>query len=263
MIAAVAVIGMGLALVSTTVSAQEEEPTTTEETTTTVVSEEDEETTTTVEGEQPAAPEETTTTVDPESRIRIVITPSGNEDPCVDKALGLQRDVESTDEFFRLTVRVEKPLCEPIEAKAAVYQLPGGGEEWPQTLVEVEPFTIQEAGAYEVTFLKDEECVDLQFDVLTGETPETIAPLGQWHGPLLFPFDVATSEQWFGSADCPQPTVAPATTTPIAPAVAGTQQPAALALTGPTNQAALAVGAALVMAGAALLLVARRRSATA
>ena len=265
MIAAVAGIGMGLALVSTSVSAQEPEETdetttTTEETSTTL----DEETTTTVEGETPAEPEETTTTVDPESRIRIEFTPFDNEDPCVPSALGLQRDVESTEEFFRLTVRIEKALCEPIEAKAVVYQMPGGDEEWPQTLVEVEPFTIQEAGAYEVTFLKDEECIDLQFDVLTGATPDTIAPLGEWHGPLLFPFDVATSEQWFGSADCPQPAVAPQTTTPIAPAVAGTQQqPASLALTGPTNQAALALGSVLLLAGAALLVVSRRRSATA
>lgn len=263
---AIAVIGIGSALVSTSVSAQEPEvtvapeetipSTTPEETTSTIAGE-----TTTTLGEgtpttvQVEAPEETTTTVDPESRIRIVITPSGKEGLCVPSALGLQRNVESTDEFFRLTVRVEQPLCEPIEAKAVVYQMPFTADEWPQTLVEAEPFTIQEAGTYEVTFLKDEECINLQFDVLTGATPDTIAPLGEWHGPLLFPFDVETSQQWIG---CPPPDVAAVTTVP--PAVAGAQQAASLALTGGSNQAALALGSVLVLAGAALLLASRRRS---
>jgi LPXTG-motif cell wall-anchored protein len=264
--AAIAVIGIGSALVSTSVSAQEPEVTVApEETTSTVATGE---TTTTVAAETSTtlgevtpttavveAPEETTTTVDPESRIRIVVTPSGNEDPCVPSTFGLQRDVESTAEFFRLTVRVEKPLCDPIEAKAAVYQMPFTDDEWPQTLVEVEPFTVQAAGTYEVTFLKDEECINLQFDVLTGATPDTIAPLGQWHGPLLFPFDLATSEQWIG---CPPPDVAAVTTVP--PAVAGAQQAASLALTGGSNQPALALGSVLVLAGAALLLASRRRS---
>ena len=266
MMAALAVVGLGFALVSTSVSAQEPEvtvvpeettsSTTPEETTPTITEDTtptlDEETTTTVGVE---APEETTTTVDPESRIRIVVTPSGKEGLCVPSALGLQRDVESTEEFFRLTVRVEQPLCEPIEAKAVVYQMPFTADEWPQTLDEVEPFTIQEAGTYEVTFLKDEECINLQFDVLTGATPDTIAPLGEWHGPLLFPFDVATSEQWIG---CPPPEVAPATTIP--PAVAGVQQAASLALTGGSNQFALILGSVLVLAGAALLVASRRRS---
>jgi LPXTG-motif cell wall-anchored protein len=265
MMAALAVVGLGFALVSTSVSAQEPEVTVAPETTTSTVAPEettstitedttptDEETTTTVGVD---APEETTTTVDPESRIRIVVTPSGKEGLCVPSALGLQRNIESTDEFFRLTVRVEQPLCEPIEAKAVVYQMPFTADEWPQTLDEVEPFTIQEAGTYEVTFLKDEECINLQFDVLTGATPDTIAPLGEWHGPLLFPFDVATSYQWIG---CPPPEVAPVTT--IAPAVAGVQQSASLALTGGSNQVALILGSVLVLAGAALLLASRRRS---
>lgn len=266
--AAIAVIGIGSALVSTSVSAQEPEvtvapesttsSTTPEETASTITEDTtptlDEETTTTA-GE--VVSEETTTTVDPESRIRIVITPSGKEGLCVPSGLGLRRNTLSTKEFFRLTVIVDQPLCEPIEAKAAVYQMPFTDEQWPQTLVEVEPFTIQEAGTYEVTFLKDEECINLQFDVLTGDTPDTIAPLGQWHGPLLFPFDVATAEQWIG---CPPPDVAPATTTPIAPAVAGVQQPAALALTGGSSRFALMLGSVLVLAGAALLVASRRRS---
>ncbi len=42
----------------------------------------------------------------------------------------------------------------------------------------------------------------MQFDVITGASPPVIFPFfGDFHGPLLFPFDLSTSLQWFGCVD--------------------------------------------------------------
>ena len=88
------------------------------------------------------------------------------------------------------------PLCSRINVIAAIYQMPGNGVAWPQTLLETAPFTLREPGVTEVIFAKT--CTPAQFDVITGATPPVISPLGPWHGPLLFPFDTSTSLQWFG-----------------------------------------------------------------
>lgn len=222
------------------------------------------------------------------SAVTITQTPSGATTPCVPPPLGLTYTTENTPESFTLRIVAASPPCSPFEAKAVVYAMPTNGEQWPQTLSEAVPFTISEAGVTEVVFAKG--CEPVQFDVLTGATPAVISPLGEWHGPLLFPFDTATSLQWFGSPDCvpttsttttstPQvigsttipvvssttpPEVAAETTVPTAapaPAVAGTtQQPAALALTGRTNGWVALAGTSLVLAGAAMLLVSRRRT---
>lgn len=221
------------------------------------------------------------------SAVTITQTPSGATTPCVPPPLGLTYTTENTPESFTLRIVAASAPCSPIEAKAVVYAMPTTGEQWPQTLSEAVPFTISEAGVTEVVFAKG--CEPVQFDVLTGATPAVISPLGEWHGPLLFPFDTATSLQWFGDPSCnpttttstttSTPEVIGSTTVPIvssttppevaaettvptnAPAVAGTtQQPAALALTGRTNGWVALAGTSLVLAGAAMLLVSRRRT---
>lgn len=226
------------------------------------------------------------------SAITITQTPSGGGGLCVPPPLGLNYTTANTPESFTLRVIAPSAPCEPIEAKAVVYAMPQGatpGNEWPQTLAEVVPFTISEAGVTEIVFAKD--CDPVQFDVLTGATPQVISPTGEWHGPLLFPFDTATSLQWFGTPDCTpattsttttstipevdsvttvpgdtsttQPEVAGATTVPpqgSATAARPTQAPAELALTGVGSGWAAASGVALILAGAAMLLVSRRRN---
>lgn len=225
------------------------------------------------------------------SAITITQTPSGGGGLCVPPPLGLTYTTANTPESFTLRVVAPSAPCSPIEAKAVVYAMPAGatpGNEWPQTLAEVVPFTISEAGVTEIVFAKD--CDPVQFDVLTGATPQVISPTGEWHGPLLFPFDTATSQQWFGTPGCTptgssttttttipevdsvttvpgdtsttQPEVAGVTTVPpqgSATAERPTAAPAELALTGRTSGWAALTGASLVLVGALMLLAARRR----
>ena len=127
------------------------------------------------------------------SAITIEQTPAESDLPCSPGSLGLTRALRNDADAFTLIVRAAAAPCTPIEAKAVVYAMPGNGEQWPQTLVEVVPFTIDGAGVTEIAFEKG--CDPVQFDVLSGETPQQIAPTGPWHGPLLFPFDVDTSYQ--------------------------------------------------------------------
>ena len=260
-----ALLATGIVLVTPALAGAQTDDTTSS-TTTTVVDETTSTTTTVVDDTTTtttAAPEVTTTTAlpaaEPEAEnIAVVFTPDETPDPgCL---IGLPREtayVGSPPESFVLNIVINAPLCQPIDAKAVIYGMPGGGEAWPQTLVETLPFTILEAGSYEVTFTKT--CDPVQFDVLTGETPEVIAPLGAWHGPLLFPLDVNTSLQHFG---CPEPEVEAVTT--IAPEGGGIDEevaPAELAFTGTsTSSVAATAGAALLLAGALLLLGYRRRT---
>jgi LPXTG-motif cell wall-anchored protein len=274
--AAVAVMLAGVAVAVSPASAQDGEPVPAEPIIDAEVIVEDP----VPDGEVPddAAPDEettttsTTTTVAPEaapevpSRIKITQTPSGNQGICVPKELGLTYITYSDDEIFRLSVFNEAPLCEPLLVKAVVYVMPDNGEQWPQTLEEVVEFTLFEAGRTDIEFMKDaaEECNALQFDVLTGETPRVIAPLGEWHGPLLFTFDSTTSYQDTLAPECipTPPEILSETTLP--PAVAGaTQAPAQLALTGSSSGTGLALGSVLVLGGAAMLFVSRRRSSVA
>ncbi|MFN7150478.1 MAG: LPXTG cell wall anchor domain-containing protein [Microthrixaceae bacterium] len=272
--AAVAVMLAGVAVAVSPASAQEGEPVPTEPTIDAEVIVEDtvpDETVpedTTPDGEETT----TTTTVAPEaapevpSRIKIVQTPSGNQGICVPKELGLTYQTYNDDQVFRLSVFNQAPLCEPLLVKAVVYAMPDNGEQWPQTLEEVVEFTLFEAGQTDIEFTKDaaEECNALQFDVLTGDTPREIAPLGAWHGPLLFTFDTKTSYQDVLAAECipTPPEILSETTLP--PAVAGTTQaPAQLALTGSSSGSGLALGSVLVLGGAAMLVASRRRNSVA
>jgi LPXTG-motif cell wall-anchored protein len=201
-----------------------------------------------------APPEETTTTAPTAKNITVVQTPAAEQGPCVVRnpplVDPLSNFVFSDPEIFRLRIIVKEPLCEPIDVTAVIYAMPGNGEAWPQRFVEKLDFTLQEAGETVVTFTKT--CDPVQFDVITGETPEVIAPLGEWHGPLLFGLDTSTSFQHWG---CPvDATVLESTTVPAV-------VPAQLALTGNTSTNAATAGGALLLAGAVLFMASRRRTA--
>ena len=82
-------------------------------------------------------------------------------------------------------------------------------------LVDSKRFTLQAAGVTEIRFTKG--CAPQQFDVLTGATPQVIAPNGEFHGPLLFPFDTNTALQWWGSTCAQTTTTSPVETTTTRP----------------------------------------------
>lgn len=230
--------------------------------------------------------------------ITITQTPKASDLPCAPAGLGLTREVRNETGSFTLVVHAAAAPCSPIEAKAVVYAMPGGNQQWPQTLLQVMPFTISEPGTTQIAFVKG--CDDVQFDVLTGDTPQAISPAGPWHGPLLFPFDTTTSLQHFAMSECESTSTSTSTTTPdvlgstTVPAVSSsvptdvaaettvpvqvaaettvpvvaasasspTGSPAALAVTGSDTGLATLIGLALLVGGVAMLATARRRSAT-
>ncbi len=142
---------------------------------------------------------------EPTSAVTITTTPSGVGAPCLPPLLALSNTPSNTDEAFTLRIDVSAPLCSPIDAAAVVYAMPDNGEAWPQTLLERVDFRLDVAGVTEVRFAK--ECDPVQFDVITGVSPQVISPLGEFHGPLLFPFDVSTSLQFNGDGSRVQPDV--------------------------------------------------------
>ncbi|MHB1139143.1 MAG: LPXTG cell wall anchor domain-containing protein, partial [Microthrixaceae bacterium] len=217
-------------------------------------------------------------------------TPSETQGDCQSALMSLSQKVTSTSTTFVLTVTAAAPLCDPIEATAAIYGMPGNGVAWPQQLLQSKKFTIAEAGVTVITFSKD--CTPAQFDVINGVTPQTInTPLD--HGPLLFPFDTGTAQQYWGCTTTTSTTTTSTTTTTtststtvpaqvagsttIAPAIGATSTStppqaaavagqtvtrpagAALALTGSRTTPTAIAGAALVLVGGALFLAARRR----
>ena len=181
---------------STTTSSIETTTSTTSEVTTTTT------TTEVLETDNSQAPE-TIVKLAETSYMDIVQTTDTIQGTCLPSILSLSNKVSSSETEFVLTVIASAPLCEPIRATAAVYAMPSNGVAWPQTLVEATPFTIFEAGTTVITFHKSNTCV--QFDVITGYAPQTISPLGPWHGPLLFPFDLSTSQQYWGCPVVPVP----------------------------------------------------------
>lgn len=170
-------------------------------------------------GAQSAAPEPPPGS----SRIAISSSPAPTSSAsCLPGRLGMTYETATTGERFVLTVRSSAPRCEPIAATAVVYAMPPNGMAWPQRLVEARPVRIVDAGTVEIAF--ERTCAPTQFDVVTGATPERIAPWADWHGPLLFPFELATAFQDPGrNCTAPATTVAPpATTTPSPATVAPT-----------------------------------------
>lgn len=195
---------------------------------------------------------------------------------------------KSDDAKFQLIVSSLTTPCSPINAAAVVYAMPKGatysGGQWPQTLVERKDFSITTASVTTITFAK--ACDAQQFDVITGESPKVISPTGEHHGPLLFPTDVATSQQFFPSAEkcggattttstttstipanvLPATTLPPAASNAVAPGAVvadktATNNPevATLALTGTYSAPLAALGALLLAAGVGMFAVSRRK----
>jgi hypothetical protein len=230
----------------------------------------------------------------PESAVTIVQTPAPEQGQCLPALLALTNSVRNDAETFTLRITASAPVCPAVDAAAVVYAMPGNGEAWPQELVERVDFTISEAGVTEVIF--DKGCAPVQFDVITGVSPQTISPTGEWHGPLLFPLDTGTALQYSGGGEGCTPettTTTESTTTTTEPEVLGSttipgsttvpevlavttlpetsgvavlgstqtpNAPAALALTGATSGSVATVGALLLALGALLVVGARRRS---
>ena len=144
------------------------------------------------------------------SVITVTHTPAVAIGPCIGQG-SLSYTVFSDSSVFRLKVVAPSTPCQPIAATAAVYAMPGGGAAWPQQLKESLPFTIDSAGTTDIVFKKD--CTPVQFDVVTGATPQTISPLGQMHGPLLFPGNTDTAFQDVGAVCEPTTTTTPGSTT--------------------------------------------------
>ena len=128
-------------------------------------------------------------------------------DGCLPGFLVLSRVVINTAAEFGLDITASEAPCDPINASAVIYAMPP--ETWPQTLSEKVDFTITKPGLTKVRFEKD--CDDVQYDVVTGATPEVISP-AEPHGPMLFPLDLDTALQYWGENYC-NPTTTTTTTT--------------------------------------------------
>jgi hypothetical protein len=120
---------------------------------------------------------------------------------CLPSFFALRHSITSTPTQFVLTIKATVRPCNTVNAHAVIYAMPGPyGNAWPQTLAEKKSFIINRAGTTTVVFNKG--CDPVQFDVVTGATPPTIAPWGPWHGPLLFPFTLETSQQYWPGPNC-------------------------------------------------------------
>jgi len=145
--------------------------------------------------------------------ISVAYTPAGTDEPCGAPVMVARYETIHTAERFTLRITTSAPLCSPVTAVAAIYRMPGNGVAWPQQLGERQEFMLEGAGRTDVVF--DKGCGPVQFDVVVGATPDTIAPWGQWHGPLLFPNDTATTLQyWGGNCGGPSTTAPPTSTIP-------------------------------------------------
>ena len=149
--------------------------------------------------------------------VLIVHTPSGQQGDCVPASQAaangtMTATVQDNAADVVMTIDLSASLCEPIEAKAAVYAMPKSGGSWPQRLSYVRPFTLQAAGTTVVTFLKG--CDPVQFDVLSGDTPDVIFNGVVNHGPLLFS---TTAVMHVAEGECVAPTTTSTSTTTEAP----------------------------------------------
>ena len=152
--------------------------------------------------------------------VSVTQTPYAQQGKCAPALTALSNTIDGDGQNFIVRVTASSPLCDPIDAVAAVYAMPGNGIAWPQVLVDSKRFTLQAAGVTEIRFTKG--CAPQQFDVLTGATPQVIAPNGEFHGPLLVPFDTNTALQWWGSTCAQTTTTSPIETTTTRPGVTTT-----------------------------------------
>jgi len=157
--------------------------------------------------------------------VSTTFTPSVGGPGCTTFPFEVTHSAGSTPQAFQIRITLARRLCAPVGATAAVYTMPSYSTAWPQTLFERQVVTLLEPGTYVVSFTKG--CAPQQFDLIAGTaasvTPPVVAPTGPWHGPLLFPFDLATSLQWRGCG--PDPVIpefpAPALGLGLGAAVAG------------------------------------------
>ncbi len=131
--------------------------------------------------------------------ISIQQSPVGPTGFCLPPFLALTHSVSETPTTFTVTITASPSLCQPVPASAVIYAMPTDGGAWPQRLAVKQDLIIPGPGTTTVTFAKG--CLPAQYDIVTGATPPVISPLGEWHGPLLFPFALETSLQFFGG-DC-------------------------------------------------------------
>ena len=169
----------------------------------------------------PAGAQEADTPAGSDITVTEQVAPSNA--PCLPALFALRNAPINTPTSFTLRIEITAPLCEPVRAAGVVYEMPGRGVAWPQTLLERRDVTLQQPGIVEVTFAKG--CTPAQFDVITGESPSTVSPTGPWHGPLLFPVDTDTAMQYWGDGPaCPAPVIPefplPAVAVVVAAAVA-------------------------------------------
>ena len=179
----------------------------------------------------------------------------------------------NTPEAYTVNVTLSEDLCSPIFPRAAIYSMPGNGVAWPQELVTVKEFKLQEAGTYSIRFNK--VCGPQQFDVINGQTPQTIAPWGEWHGPLLFPLAEDSALQYWGSVCEETTTTVPESEVTTVPAtvlgttvtrpgdpgvkVAGINVSKTLPVTGTQSTFMVTIAFALITSGAIFFVVSRRR----
>lgn len=168
-----------------------------------------------------------------EPGVTVSHTPDEQQVGCLPALLAVSHAIEHTESTFTLRITTSAPLCDPVAASAAIYAMPGNGVAWPQDLIELADFTLDAAGLTEVTFSKT--CRPTQFDVITGAAPQRISPWGDRHGPLLFPFDMDTAFQHWGTGCAPAPTTTTTSTTTTAPpaATSSTLPPTTTTTTSP------------------------------
>ncbi len=188
--------------------------------------------------------------------VTIEFTPSGAAGDCVPVGQSLADGTlavtaAETEAAFVVTIQLSADLCDPVDAKAAIYKMPDSGS-WPQTLATVRSFEVKTAGTTVVTFAKG--CERVQFDLHTQGTPDWIHPDVVMHGPLLTP---NAALQFFGSNECEATTTTTtiATSTSVVPtptSVAGSTTIANVTTTtaAPTTSGATTTTEAPVVLGA-------------
>ena len=112
--------------------------------------------------------------------------------------LASTRDViDTADAFQRSSIHVGRPLCTPISAKAAVYAMPGEGRRMAPDARRGGAVRGGQVGTVTITFEK--RVRELQFDMIEGDTPQEISPLGhRGTARCCSPLDTATTLQSFG-----------------------------------------------------------------
>lgn len=167
---------------------------------------------------------------EPETYITVSYEAGPGSTECLPPREAATGSVNDDGKAFTLTINAKAPMCEPLTA--VVYAMPDNPfYPWPQTKVEAQTFDV-EPGITTVSFAKG--CSSLQFDVVSGRTPDRIQPnTGPMHGPLLFEWFPWSAQMYWGTSCASTPGVTPTTVagpsptpgTPIGdPGVAGTTQ---------------------------------------